>query len=102
MAEMLTQMFTLANKGMTVAPAALTCCGLLTLVKRPPELHRLAALLYLLFNLPQLCPDLWRKEENRSRVEHVKHRNEQEAPVTWRFESNILKKRVFVTVFSGL
>lgn len=40
----------------------LTCCGLLTFVKGPPELHRLATLLHLLLNLPQLRPDLRRKK----------------------------------------
>lgn len=46
----------------TLPPVIPTCCGLLTLVKGPPELHRLAALLHLLLNLPQLCPNLGRKK----------------------------------------
>lgn len=35
-----------------------TCCGFLTLVERPAELHSLSSLFHLLFNLPHLGPNL--------------------------------------------
>lgn len=65
----------------------LTCCGLLTLVKRPPELHRLATLLHLLLNLPQLCPDLGRKKtcHFHSVTKSKLYCNEKQSPVRWNF-----------------
>lgn len=68
-------------------PVFLTCCGLLTLVKRPPELHRLATLLHLLLNLPQLCPDLEREKTSyfHTATRSKLYCNEKQTSVRWHF-----------------
>ena len=49
------------NEPVWAVNSSLTCCGLLTLIERPPELHRLASLLHLLLDFSQLCADLRRR-----------------------------------------
>lgn len=51
----------LTTKPVRAVNGSLTCRGLLTLIERPPELHRLASLLHLLLDFSQLCADLRRR-----------------------------------------